>query len=606
MRPRSTLPGSTLMDSIFLGAALRSSTLLTVAASALLLTGCQVSPSAHDGPLGTWVDDPIHQAPPITRGLDAEGLRTLLGAELAGQRGDYRFASQGYLEAAQRYNEPALAERATFAARFGNETALVEAAALRWRELSPQAETPNRLLAAFSLQRGDWLDSLDQRLAIVEAGGHGDVAAFAEIAVAKEAPLRLIIQQLRTHLARPDADQLAHHSDVLLATALIEASLGDTALAQRRLDQAALLDPDSAALWLVRARLALEDENYQTAQRAAQQGLELAPEDVRFILLLAQAEIRLNNISAAEVQTNALLDSHGGNQELRLALAQLYLEEGHPEPAQRLLQPLISQGNVPNLAYYLLGAITQAQGDIDNALLYYRQVSEGDEFVLARATAAQMLIEENRLLDARAFLRIERMRFDDYFSELVMLEAQLLDEINQPEDASALLDREITRTPDDTTLLYMRAMRHWEMGDIAGMESDLRQVLATDPDNAEALNALGYTLADLNLPGRLKEAYELIERAYEQAPDNPAVLDSMGWVYFRLGKPEQALPWLESAYAQLPDQEVAAHLAEVLQALGRSDEARQLLQRFMQRTNQHPQIDELLERYPELTPPETP
>ena len=80
----------------------------------------------------------------------------------------------------------------------------------------------------------------------------------------------------------------------------------------------------------------------------------------------------------------------------------------------------------------------------------------------------------------------------------------------------------------------------------------------------------------------------------------------MGWVYFRLGKPEQALPWLESAYAQLPDQEVAAHLAEVLQALGRSDEARQLLQRFMQRTNQHPQIDELLERYPELTPPETP
>lgn len=606
MRPRFTLPGFTLMGSSFFSAALRSSTLLTVATSALLLGGCQVSPSAQEGPLSAWVDDPMHQAPPITRGLDAAGLSTLLGAELAGQRGDYRYASQGYLEAAQRYNEPALAERATFAARFGNETALVEAAALRWRELSPQAETPNRLLAAFSLQRGDWLDSLDQRLAIVEAGGHGDVAAFAEIAVAEEAPLRLIIQQLRTHLARPDADQLPHHGDVLLATALIEATLGDTALAQRRLDQAALLDPDSAALWLVRARLALEDEAYQTAQRAAQQGLELAPDDVRFILLLAQAEIRLNNISAAEIQTNALLDSHGGNQELRLALAQLYLEEGHPEPAQRLLQPLIGQSNVPNLAYYLLGAITQAKGDTDNALLYYRQVSEGDEFVLARATAAQMLIEEDRLLDARAFLRIERMRFDDYFSELVMLEVQLLDEINQPEDASALLDREITRTPDDTSLLYMRAMRRWEMGDIAGMESDLRQVLATDPDNAEALNALGYTLADLNLPGRLEEAYELIERAYEQAPDNPAVLDSMGWVYFRLGKPEQALPWLESAYAQLPDQEVAAHLAEVLRALGRSDEARQLLQRFMQRTNQHPQIDELLERYPELTPSETP
>jgi predicted Zn-dependent protease len=526
----------------------------------------------------------------------------LLGAELAGQRGDYRYASQSYLDAAQRYRDPALAERATFAARFGNEASLVEASALRWRELDPQAETPNRLLAAFSLQRGDWLDSLEQRLAIVEAGGHGDVSAFAEMAVAEEAPLTLIAQQLREHLARPNADQLEYHSDVLLGTALIEATLGDTALAQRRLDQVALLDPESAALWLVRARLALEVEDYPTAQRAAQQGLELAPDDVRFILLLAQAEIRLNNISAAEVQTDALLESHGGNEDLRLSLAQLYLEEGHPGSAQRLLQPLIGQPVVPNLAYYLLGAITQAQGETDNALLYYRQVSEGDEFLPARAAAAQMLIEEDRLLDARAFLRIERMRFDSYFTELVMLEIQLLDEINQPADANALLDREINRTPDDASLLYMRAMRRWEAGDIAGMELDLRQILRSEPSNAEALNALGYTLADLNLPGRLEEAFELIERAYEADPDNPAVLDSMGWVYFRLGQPEKALPWLESAYMQMPDQEVAAHLAEVLKALGRNEEARQVLQRIMQRTNLHPQIDNLLERYPELNP----
>ncbi|CAN0600161.1 unnamed protein product, partial [Ectocarpus sp. 12 AP-2014] len=266
----------------------------------LLLGGCQTSPSIQDGPLSAWSDDPMRQAPPITRGLDAAGLSTLLGAELAGQRGDYRSASKGYLEAAQRYSEPALAERATFAARFGNDPSLIEASALRWRELAPQAEAPNRLLAAFSLQRGDWLDSLEQRLDIIEAGGHGDVAAFAEIAVAEEAPLTLILQQLRDHLARPDAAQLEHHSDVLLAAALIEAALGETTLAQQRLDQVTQLDPESASLWLVKARLALEMEDYPAAQRAAKQGLDLAPDDVRFILLLAQAEIRLNNISAAE------------------------------------------------------------------------------------------------------------------------------------------------------------------------------------------------------------------------------------------------------------------------------------------------------------------
>ncbi|AZM97922.1 tetratricopeptide repeat protein [Vreelandella venusta] len=548
----------------------------------------------------------MHSAPPITRGLDAEGLRSLLAAELAGQRGDYRYASQGYLEASRRYHNPALAERATFAARFGNDVALMEASAIRWRELAPQAEMPNRLLATLSLQRGDWLDSLEQRLAIAEAGGNGEIAAFSEAAVAEEAPLNLLIEPLRDYLAQPGAQQNEFHSDVLLGAALIESALGQTRQAQQYLDQVTQLSPESAALWLAKARLALETGDHRGAQRAAQRGLDLAPDDVRFILMLAQAEIRLNNITAAEAHTTSLLETHGGNEELRIALAQLYLEEGHSEPAYRLLQPFIGQERVPNTAYFLLGAIAQSQGEVDNALLYYRQIQDGNEFLPARAAAARMLIENDRLLDARAMLRIERMRHDDYFGELVMLEIQLLDEFNLQEEAMALLDRELTRTPDDTSLLYLRAMRAWEMGDLEAMERDLRQILSTEPDNADALNALGYTLADLNIQGRLEEARDLIERAYEADPNNPAILDSMGWVYFRLGQPDNALAWLESAYAQVPDQEIAAHLAEVLHALGRSEEARQLIERTLQRVSYHPQIDDLLERHPELTPLSTP
>ncbi|WKD29640.1 tetratricopeptide repeat protein [Halomonas sp. KG2] len=571
-------------------------------ATTLLLGGCQLSPSSFETGVQNDAYDPMQSAPPITRGLDAEGLRSLLAAELAGQRGDYRYASQGYLEASRRYRNPALAERATFAARFGNDVALMEASAIRWRELAPQAEMPNRLLATLSLQRGDWLDSLEQRLAIAEAGGNGEIAAFSEAAVAEEAPLNLLIQPLRDYLAQPGAQQNEFHSDVLLGAALIESALGQTRQAQQYLDQVTQLSPESAALWLAKARLALETGDHRGAQRAAQRGLDLAPDDVRFILMLAQAEIRLNNITAAEAHTNTLLETHGGNEELRIALAQLYLEEGHSEPAYRLLQPLIGQDRVPNTAYFLLGAIAQSQGEVDNALLYYRQVQDGNEFLPARAAAARMLIENDRLLDARAMLRVERMRHDDYFGELVMLEIQLLDEFNLQEDAMALLDRELARTPDDTSLLYLRAMRAWEMGDVEAMERDLRQILHTEPDNADALNALGYTLADLNLQGRLEEARDLIERAYEADPSNPAILDSMGWVYFRLGQPDNALAWLESAYAQVPDQEIAAHLAEVLHALGRSEEARQLIERILQRASYHPQIDDLLERHPELTP----
>ncbi|CAM4029767.1 tetratricopeptide repeat protein [Vreelandella rituensis] len=580
-------------------------TLFPLVAVAVFFSGCQTFTSqekSQEGILETFPSDPMRSAPPITQGLDAAGLSILLGAELAGQRGDYSTAGRGYLDAAQRYPTPMLAERATLAARFANDPALLEEAATRWRELAPQSDAPARLLADFSLQRGNWQESLEQRLNVAGNGGYGNVASFAETALAENAPLAPLVAQLRAYLANPGVDAFESHSDVLLGTALLEAAIGDTQSAMRRLDQAATLTPEEPSLWLTRANLALQNQDPATARRAAKRGLELSPDDARFILLLTQAEARLGNIAAAEAYTDGLLEQHAGSQSLRMALAQLYLEEGYPEPAGRLLQPLVAEQDTPPLAYYLLGAITQHEDDVDNALLYYRQVEPGEEFMPARIAAARMLIENDRLLDARAFLRIERMRFEEYFSELVMLEASLLDELDMSASADALLDRELGRTPDDTQLLYMRAMRAWEDGDLAAMERDLRRILKNDPDNAMALNALGYTLADLGLTDRLEEARELIERAYQQEPDNPAVLDSLGWVHYRQGDPQQALPWLERAYALMPDQEIAAHLAEVLHALGRTSEARQVIQEVMQRFSDYPQIEKLLERHPQLTP----
>ncbi|MCL7929808.1 tetratricopeptide repeat protein [Halomonas llamarensis] len=577
--------------------------LLPLGAATILLSGCQLAPPFSDSSVDSaHVSDPMKSAPPITRGLDAKGLSTLLTAELAGQRGNYQAAVQGYIDASQRYPSSALGKRATFAARFSESPELLQAAAERWRQLAPGDTAPNRLLAAITLQQGRWAESLKQRLAVTRAGDNGELTTLAELAVADSAPLEPLLIRLREHLATPNAEALPHHSDVLMATALIEASLGEIQAARQRLEKAQALSPDALPLWLAKARLALETAAYAEARQAAKHGLELNPGDVRFILLLAQAEIRLNNISAAEGQTDALLASHGGSHDLRLALAQLYLEEGHGAPARRLLQPLIGQGDIPNLAYYLLGAIAEAEGEVNNALLYYRQVSEGEEFIPARANAARMLIAEDRLLDARAFLRIERMRFDQQFNVLLMLEVQMLDELGRTDDADALLNREIERTPDDNALLYQRAMRAWGDGDLAQMEANIKQILQNDPGDAMALNALGYTLADENASGRLDEAQEMIERAHELDPDNPAIMDSLGWVYYRQGDPERALPWLERAYAQMPDQEVAAHLAEVLHALGRVEEARAILMEAMRYTREHSVIDALLKRHPELAP----
>ena len=572
---------------------------LAAAGLVALLSGCQAPAPSPFAPL---LEDPLALAPPIERGLDAEGLATLLTAELAGQRGDYRRATLGYLAMAERYQAAQLAERSTLAARFSNDMLLLEQAVDAWHELDPAAEAPLRLLAGLALQRGDWLAALDKRLMLVDQGQHGELALFAELALESGADPLPLRERLRAHLERSEASSHPHHHDAVLAMAILEAATGQRQQAEQRLDRLARDHSELPALWLTRAQLALEATRPHQARDAARRGLEISPGDPRFMLLLAQAELMLGNVAAAEQHTTALLDEHVGNQELRISLARLYLEDGHLDAARRLLLSLVGSDETPPTAYYLMGLIAEEENEVDNALLYYRQVAPGSDFLRARLRAAQMLVDDDRLLDARAFLRIERLRHESRFSELVALEVELLSQAGLEAEADALLNRELSRTPNDEPLLYLRAMRAWEQGNFEAMERDLGRIIEANPDNASALNALGYTLAELNVEERMQEARELVERAHELEPGNPAIMDSLGWVHYRLGDAEQALPWLERAYAGMPDQEVAAHLAEVLWALERHDEARQVVEQALQRFDEHPLIDELVERIPELTP----
>ncbi|SDL84670.1 Tetratricopeptide repeat-containing protein [Franzmannia pantelleriensis] len=565
------------------------------ATAALLLAACQsttVTPFAEQ-------EDPLASAPAIERGLDADGLAALMTAEFAGQRGDYRTASQGYLAMAERYQSVALIERAALAARFSDDPTLFETTARRWRELAPEAEAPARLLSGLAMQRGDWQDGLEQRLALAQRGGHAELTNFVEQAIDEGANLPPLLELLHEHLEIVDTSRAQHH-DAVLATALLEAATGQSARAQARLDTLDDSHAELPELWLTRARLALDRGDAAAARRASQRGIDVSPDDGRFILMLAQSELMLGNIEAAEAQTDILLERHAASNDLRLALAQLYLDETHPEPARRLLLPLVSGDDTPALAFTLLGAIAEEEGEIDNALLYYRQVPPGEHFLQARLFAARMLMDDERLPDARSFLRIERLRHDEQAASLAALEVELLDQRGLDAEADELLEQQLRETPDSDELLYLRAMRAFNDGDLAAMERDLQRIIDNDPNHAMALNALGYTLVDLT--DRTEEGMALVERAYRLAPDNPAILDSMGWGYHRLGDDERALPYLERAYANMPDQEIAAHLAEVLWELGREDEARELIREAHARFEERPVVDELLERRPEMSP----
>ncbi|ALM54675.1 hypothetical protein AR456_12415 [Halomonas huangheensis] len=538
-------------------------------------------------------------APPITRGLDASGLSTLLIAEFAGLRGDYRRASEGYLEAANRYQSPALVERATLAARFADDPLLVEETARRWQSISPEALPAAEILSTLASSRGDWQEALRQALILSENSEDSDITRFVDAALSGGANPERLAEPLRDELSQP---QLNDHfrRDLTLALALTETAEGNLEQAQQHLNSLGSEADQMPQRWLVTTRVALDSERPSEARRAARRGLALSPDDPRFLLLMTRADILLGNMTSARSNADALIELRREVPLLRVGIAQLFLEQGYPDEASRLLTPVVGESDTPPVVYLVLGNIAADQGDVDNALLYYRQVPEGPDFLLSRHNAAQALVDAGRLMDARAFLRVERLHYDAAYSDLVIIESQLLDAAGKLAETDALLNRELERVPDDAELRYFRAMRAWENGDTDTSESDLRTLIEQQPDNANALNALGYTLADNGNPNDLDEAESLIQRAYELQPNNPAIQDSLGWVAFQRGDLQTALRWIEQAWAQLPDQEVAAHLIEILWDLDQHERALQLLEEAQQRFAERPLVDALIQRRPEI------
>lgn len=577
------------------------------------LGGCQTV--SAPSPLSEQ-PDPLATAPAITKGLDANSLNQLLTAELAGQRGDYPRAADGYLAASRRYQDPELARRAVLAARYADNPALLERAAERWQQLDESASEPGVIRARLAVERGDWQTAMEQRLAIEASGGNGNLATLAEQAIDANADaeslLALLIPYLQQHPSQPMPS---------IAAALLEASLGDLQPARKRLARLEKRHAELPELWLARSEIERDAGQLSASRAAVARGLEIAPDDSRLILSAAQTELAGGDLSSARERIDSLVERHPSAPRLRLALAGLYLDADAPQDAHRLLLPLLEEDPVPDAAYAMLGLAAEASDEVDNALLYYRQVPDGERYVSSRARAAQLLAEHDRLDEARQFLAVERLRHPRHAMTLLSFEIDLLDAQEAFSAADDLLDSNITtrrKALDKATdaqdqdsrdalsdelasLQFLRGIRRLEDGQLIGMEQDLRSVIALEPDNANAFNALGYTLL-VEDPERRDEALSLIEQAHALNPDDPAILDSLGWGRFLTGDKTHALVPLEAAWEQQQDAEIGAHLIEVLWALTREDEARSLAIELSERYEESSELEALFQRIPALRP----
>jgi tetratricopeptide (TPR) repeat protein len=226
-------------------------------------------------------------------------------------------------------------------------------------------------------------------------------------------------------------------------------------------------------------------------------------------------------------------------------------------------------------AYLYLAQIAEDDKQFPVALEWLRKIDSGEEYLTARVREAFVLSKMHRLDEARKLLRTVNVQTAEEKTQLVLAEAQLLRDAKRHEQSYKLLSQALASSPDSVPLLYDTAMAAERLNQVGIMEKQLRRIIELKPDYAHAYNALGYSLADRNL--RLPEALQLIEKAHQLAPEDAFILDSLGWVHFRMGDLKLAREYLERAYASRPDAEVAVHLAEVLWSDGDQDGARKLL-----------------------------
>lgn len=494
----------------------------------------------------------------------------LLQAEFAMQAGDLATAADAYAEAVRLTDDAAVAEQAARVAVAARHWPQARVALARWEALQPKAPERLQVRAWIELGSGDAERAYADLAALLAEGGQDGWRLVAQSLLGVED--RAAAARLLERLATPE--RLGRTELPWVATSQLAYKLGERALAGR-LAAAAVERFHSADAYAWQARLALDGGDKDAARAIYAEALRRDPRSVRlrtgYAALLADGG---DDAGAARALA-------GGEQDdVTYGARAAYAARAEDKPQLNALYREIEADHGPRSGrrLFVLGQLAELTDRPAKALDWYREVPIDDDHwydAQVRGVVVQdRLGQRTEALDA---LHVLQGRADDDAGrsvDLTLLEADLLARAQRRPEALAAYARGLETVPEDLRLLYARALLEAELGRIAEAEQDLRRVLVHKPDHADALNALGYTLADRT--DRHDEALALIEKALALKPDEPAILDSHGWALFKLGRLDEAERELRRAFERQPDAEIAAHLGEVLWARGERDAARKI------------------------------
>jgi tetratricopeptide (TPR) repeat protein len=519
---------------------------------------------------------PVVEAPtpppvtPVVYGSFSEDtLYSLLAAELAGQRNRFDIALDNYVTQANKTQDPGVAERAFRIAEYTGADQSALQTSLIWARTAP-ADLDAQRAAAIQLARGGRYDESMVYMEKVLQGKGDTHFDFLALSAAETDPAT---REGLLHGFERLLEKYPGNGQLIFGKALLLQQDGKAEEALALLERSPSQDEEIAPL-LLRARLLQNLDRGDEAVPLLDKAVRKAPEDKRLRLALARTLVEQNRIDEAKVQFQVLLQQNPDDDELRYSLALVCLEAKAWDEAEGYLDDLVERGAHVDSAHLNLGRIAEERNDPQQALTQYALVTTGTDYLPAQLRQADILIANGQADEASRRLAANRAANPEYAAQLYLIEAETLADNNKIEPAWAVLERALQEFPGDSSLLYTRAMLAEKRGDLGQLERDLRSILQREPDNAMALNALGYTLSDRT--NRFAEAKGLIEKAHQLSPDDPAVLDSLGWVNYRLGNLDEAERLLRRALERFPDHEVAAHLGEVLWARGKQREARQV------------------------------
>jgi tetratricopeptide (TPR) repeat protein len=318
------------------------------------------------------------------------------------------------------------------------------------------------------------------------------------------------------------------------------------------------------------------------------------PDDRGLLLLYAQLLLDEREFATARALFERMLQTQPREPDVLFALGVLSLQLEELADARDYFTRLRDTGERADDSAYYLGQVEELSENPETAVSWYRKV-DGEHAVDARVSIARVRARQGDVERAQELLQQLRDQWPDDAVTLYLIEAEMLDDLDLPREAMDVYDAAIEAFPGNQDLLYSRGLHAVGMNQIEILERDLKAILAQDPQHADALNALGYSLADQT--DRFEEALSYIERALKLKPDDPAVLDSMGWVQYRLGNLDEARSYLRKALALMPDGEIAAHLGEVLWALGERDEAWRIWEEALAQSPDHEYLLRVIGRH---------